>query len=193
MRPITRPTLALLLVAGMFGCAPPPPPAVIAAPKPPLPEAPTQNAPICVRPAEKAAFQMSELKSHLTVTAIQCKAEERYNAFVLKYRPELAGGEKTLSSFFARAYGKRAQTQQDDYITQLANAQSQFAVRSGNLYCPQNIGLFDDVMTVKTGSELPAFSQSKPIQQALAVQECPPPAPAAAKPAAKPAIPAKKS
>ena len=99
MRPSTRPTLALLLVAGLFGCAPPPPPAVIAAPRPPLPEAPTQNAPLCVRPAEKAAFQMSELKSHLTVTAIQCKAEERYNAFVLKYRPELAGGEKTLSSF----------------------------------------------------------------------------------------------
>ena len=183
-----RPPFALLLAAGLFGCSQPAPPAIVLAPKPPLPETPAQNAPVCVRPAEKAAFEMSTLKSHLTVTAIQCKAEENYNAFVLKYRPELAGSEKVLTGYFARAYGRRAQSQQDDYITQLANAQSQFAVRSGNLYCSQNIAMLSEVMAVKTGSELPAFAQTKPIQQALAVQECPT---APAKPAVKP-VPAKK-
>lgn len=184
------PLAVLALGAGLSGCSKPPPEPVRQAYVPPTPEPPAINAPVCVRPAEKAAFQMSTLKSHLTVTAIQCHAEERYNAFVLKYRPDLAGGEKVLSSYFARAYGRRAQSQQDDYITQLANAQSQFAVRSGNQYCPQNIGIFDQVMEVKAGSELPAFTQGKPIQQAIAVQDCadaPPPAkkPAAAKPAAK--------
>jgi hypothetical protein len=190
---LTLPLVALSLGVGLFGCAKAPPPAPrVAAVIPPTPEVPAQNAPVCVRPPEKAAFEMSTLKSHLTVTAIQCHAEERYNAFVMKYRPDLVGGEKVLTSYFARAYGKRAQSQHDDYITQLANAQSQFAVRSGNLYCPQNIGLFDEVMTVKAGSELPAFAQSKPIQQAIAVQDCPstpPPATkAAVKPAAKPAV-----
>lgn len=190
---LTVPFVALSLGAGLFGCTKAPPPAPQAAAViPPTPEPPGQNAPVCVRPPEKAAFEMSTLKSHLTVTAIQCHAEERYNEFVLKYRPDLAGGEKVLSSYFARAYGRRAQSQQDDYITQLANAQSQFAVRSGTLYCPQNIGMFDQVMTVKTGAELPAFAQSKPIQQAIAVQDCatapPPAAKAAAKPAPKPAV-----
>lgn len=187
---ITRslPLAVLALGAGLYGCSKPPPAPVQQAVVPPTPEAPGINAPVCVRPAEKAAFQMSTLKSHLTVTAIQCHAEERYNAFVLKYRPDLAGNEKVLSSYFARAYGRRAQSQQDDYITQLANAQSQFAVRSGNLYCPQNIGIFDQVMSVPTGKELPAFAQGQTMQQAIAVQDCPEaPPPAAKKPAAKPA------
>jgi hypothetical protein len=185
---IALPLAVLALGAGLSGCSKPPPPPVQQAYLPPTPEPPSLNAPVCVRPPERAAFEMSTLKSHLTVTAIQCHAEERYNAFVMKYRPDLVGGEKVLGTYFARAYGKRARTQQDDYITQLANAQSQFAVRSGSMYCPQNIGIFDEVMTVRTGADLPAFAQSHPIQQAIAVADCPPSPPAPVrKPAAKPA------
>lgn len=175
--------LAALAAGGLAGCTPPPPPepVVVAAPVPPKPEPPTQNAPMCVRTAEKAAFDVSVLKSNLVVIAVSCKSEERYNAFIRQFQPYLASNEKTLNGYFSRAYGKRAQAQQDDYVTSMANAQSQFGVRSGSLFCPQNLGLFDEVMAIKTGAELPGFAASKPIQQALAVQECPAAPPPAAK------------
>ena len=119
------------------------------------------------------------------VTAVTCKSEERYNTFIRQFQPYLASNDKTLTGYFNRAYGKRAQSQQDDYITSLANAQSQFGIRHGTLFCEQNLGLFDEVMTLKSPTELPGFAAAKPIQQALAVQECPsapPPTPAKKKP-----------
>ena len=171
--------LAALAAGGLVGCTPPPVPVVEARqPEPPVPVPPTQNAPMCLRTAEKAAVDVSTLKSHMVVTAISCKSEERYNAFITQFKPYLANNEKVLSGYFSRAYGKRGQSAQDDYITTLANAQSQFAVRAGTLYCRQNMAMFDEVMALKTGTDLPGYANSKPIQQALAVQECPPPAPA---------------
>lgn len=171
-----------IAAGGLFGCTQPPPPApvVVAAPVPPTPEPPTQNAPMCAKPQEKAAFDVSALKSNLMVTAVTCKSEERYNAFIQQFQPYLASNDKTLGGYFNRAYGKRGQAQQDDYITSLANAQSQFGVKHGTLFCQQNLGMFDEVMAVKSGADLPTFAAAKPIQQALAVQECPAtPAPAA--------------
>lgn len=176
--------LAAVAASGLAGCTPPPPPAPVAEappPPPPKPEPPTQNAPMCVRAPEKAAFDVSALKSNLMVTAVTCKSEERYNAFIRQFQPYLATNEKTLSGYFSRAYGKRATSQQDDYITSLANAQSQLGVKYGSLFCAQNVGMFDEVMAIKSGADLPAFAANKPIQQALAVQECPPPPPAPAK------------
>jgi hypothetical protein len=178
-----------LPILGLIGCGdktPPAPPPKVAEAVPPAPVPPTDQAPICVRPPEKAAFDVVGLKSQLMVTAISCKAEEKYNAFVMKYRPDLVGQEKSLDAFFGRAYGRRAQAQHDDFITQLANAQSQLGIKSGDAFCRQNVNMLDDVMTLKTGTELPQYAASKPIQQALAVQDCPPPAAPAPKPAPAP-------
>lgn len=181
MRPYA---LALIAAVALHGCAQPPKVAEAPPPPPPpSPTPPTQNAPMCARPQEKAAFDVSALKSHLMVTAVTCHTEERYNAFIHQFQPYLATNEKTLSGFFQRAYGRRAQSSQDDYITNLANAQSQLGVKAGTLFCSYNLGMFDEVMQVKAGQDLPSFSQSKPIQQAMAVQECPPPAPPKAAPA----------
>ena len=37
------------------------------------------------------------------VTALTCGADERYNAFVTKYRPELTAQDRALGSYFTRA------------------------------------------------------------------------------------------
>ncbi len=180
---LMRVPVTLLLAAGLLGCshvAAPPAPAPVAFAVPPTPEPPTQHAPMCARPPEKAAFDVAGLKSQLMVTALACQSEEKYNAFVVRYRSDLVGDEKSLSAFFGRAYGKRAQQEHDDYITQLANAQSQLGIKAGTDFCRQNAAMLDEVMTLKSGADLPAFAASKPIQQSLAVQECPDaPAPAA--------------
>jgi hypothetical protein len=87
-------------------------------------------------------------------------------------RPALATKEKNLTAFFNRAYGKRGQTEHDKYITELANMQSDLAVKSGDRFCSINSGIFDQVMPLSTVEQLAGYAQSKPIQQALAVDEC---------------------
>ena len=185
-----RPTYAVLLVtglaAGLAGCAPPPAPLAPQAavlPPPPTPVVPSQTAPLCVKPAEKMAFDVSALRTHLVLTAITCKTEDQYNAMVAKYKPDLAGSEKILNGYFSRAYGRSGQSRQDDYNTQLISAQSQLAGKAGSLFCRIYTPMYDEVMALPSGEALPAYAASKPIQQALVISECPPQAAPAAKPA----------
>ena len=176
---------AIVFAAGLVGCTPPPPPPppAVAAYVPPGPTAPTQHAPICARPPEKAAFDMNGLKSELMVIAVSCHTPDRYNEFVSRFKGDLNSGEKALNTFFSRAYGRRAQQEHDDYITQLANAQSELGIHQGTAFCALSTSMFDDVLALKrsTPEDLPRFAATKPIQQSLAVDECPDsPAPASA-------------
>ena len=105
---------------------------------PPLPEPPA--APWCARPAEITAFSVAALKSDLMVAAVSCQADEKYNAFVTRYRPSLVAAEKTTESYFSRNDKRRWQQARDDYITQLANAQSQRAMVLGSQFCATHAG-----------------------------------------------------
>ena len=87
--------------------------------------------------------------------------------------PGTCNERKNLSAFFTRAYGKRSRTEHDKYITELANLQSQRVLKSGDRFCSINTGMFDQVMPLSTVEQLATYAQSKPIQQALAVDECP--------------------
>ena len=138
----------------------------------------------CVRPVDYGAFDVTALKTHLMVTALTCAADEKYNAFVIKYRPELASMDKALGGYFSRAHGRRARQQQDDYITQLANSRSQDGLRQGSLFCAQNLGTFDEVMALRSSAELTDYAAGKSVLQPIAFTECGPqasPAPRARK------------
>jgi hypothetical protein len=139
----------------------------------PTPTLPPQHAPICARPAEKAAIDVSALLSQLQLITLTCHTRDKYNALIPHLRPALATKEKDLSAFFTRAYGKRAQAEHDKYITELANLQSQLQLKSGDRFCSISASMFDQVMPLSTVDELATYAQSKPIQQALAVDECP--------------------
>ncbi len=128
----------------------------------------------CARTPEKAAFDVAGLKSQLMVTAITCKAEEKYNAFVTRFRPDLVSNDKTLSTYFTRSFGRRAQAEHDDYITSLANAQSQSGIKVGTAFCDQTISLFDEAMRVKSGTELATLAGSKSLVQPIVLIECAP-------------------
>lgn len=134
----------------------------------------------CVRSNDYPAFDITALRTKLMVTALTCGADEKYNAFIVKYRPELMVQDKALGSYFARAHGRRARQQQDDYNTQLANSQSQTGLRQGSLYCRYNLGTFDEVMALRSGAELPDFAAGKSVVQPISMGECgATPAPAA--------------
>lgn len=128
----------------------------------------------CARPADHSAFDVAGLKSQLMVTALTCSADQRYNAFVMKYRPDLVAQEKLLNTYFSRAYGRAAVKRHDDYITQLANSQSQSGLKQGTLFCERNIGIFDEVMALHSGAELPDFAAGKALAQPVSLADCGP-------------------
>ena len=139
----------------------------------PAPAPPPLHSPICARPVEKEAIDVSALLSELQLITLTCHTNGEYNSLILHLRPALATKEKSLDSFFARAYGKRGQFEHDRYITELANLQSQFGLKSGARFCSINAGMFDQLIPLSTIEELATYARRKPIQQALAVNECP--------------------
>jgi hypothetical protein len=135
----------------------------------------------CMRTAEKAAFDIAGLKSQLMVIAIDCQAEEKYNSFVVRFRPDLQGSEKGLNNYFGRTAKGGTARAHDDYITSLANAQSQTALTRGTLFCDEHLAMFDQVLAVKDGRELVSYASGKGLTQPIDVVECPAPPPPAAK------------
>jgi hypothetical protein len=126
----------------------------------------------CVRPAEKAAFDVTALKSRLMVTALVCSSQERYNAFVTRYRAELLRNDRALQAYFNRVFGRRGQQLRDEYTTQLANSESQNGLSQGSLFCQNNVPLFDKVMAVPEQG-LADFAAGQAIAQPIAVTPCP--------------------
>ncbi|MBV9755990.1 MAG: hypothetical protein JO047_02975 [Alphaproteobacteria bacterium] len=131
----------------------------------------------CARPAEHAAFDLAALKSALMVTALTCHAEDRYNQFVVRYRADLLKAEHALGAYFVRAHG--GQRALDDYITSLANAQSEAGIRLGGTICDQRLAMFDRVMALSSTAELPRFAGTQAIPQPQPLADCPAPARAA--------------
>jgi hypothetical protein len=126
----------------------------------------------CARPAERAAFDVTALKSQLMVTALACNVQERYNQFVIRYRNDLVQEERLLSKFFSRASARSGRQDLDDYITSLANAQSEAGTKLGAGFCEQRIAMFDQVMALHSATELPHFAAGQPILQPKTLTDC---------------------
>jgi hypothetical protein len=129
----------------------------------------------CAKPADVAAFDVAAIKSKLMVTALTCDQRDRYNDFVQRFRSELVAHERALHAYFARAFGGRAQHEQDDYITSLANSQSESGIHQGTLFCQQNVGIFTEVLALAKGADLPAYAAGKQFVQPIDVAACPAP------------------
>lgn len=115
----------------------------------------------CASQADQAVFDVQALKGKLTVLAITCRADERYNAFVEKYRPALVANERQFTVYFKGQKGNRSQAEQDSYVTSLVNAMSSFTTTEGTDFCGRNTPLFDEVMTLRSASELAPYAAGK--------------------------------
>lgn len=129
----------------------------------------------CARPPEVAAFHVAKLKSQLMVTALACDVRDRYNDFVLRFRADLMVKERALTGYFARAFGGRGQQAHDDYITTLANAQSEAGIQQGTLLCQRTVGLFDAVLSLPNGADLASFAAQSDLVQSFDLVACPAP------------------
>jgi hypothetical protein len=126
----------------------------------------------CVRDPERAAIDVEGLKSELMVTALQCDARPRYNAFVNRYKGELNSDEKQLGGYFSRSYGRTSRTQQDSYITNLANGQSNAGTKQGTLFCQQHLPMFDEVMALRSDAELAEYAAGQDLTQPISEDVC---------------------
>jgi hypothetical protein len=130
----------------------------------------------CAKPADLSAFDIAGLKTKLMVTALTCNQQDRYNEFITRFRSDLMGHEKALHAYFARVFGGgRAQREHDDYVTSLANTQSESGIRQGTLFCQQNVGIFTEVLSLAKGDDLVRYAASKSLPQPIAVTACPAP------------------
>ncbi|GBR05928.1 hypothetical protein [Acetobacter oeni] len=126
----------------------------------------------CGSSPAREAFDIQGLKSELMVTALSCKAQDRYNDFVAKFRSSLLTGEQRLNTYFKTTYGKSAQREHDDYITQLANVQSERGIQSGTIFCLQRLGMFDEVAALDDDHDLSKYAQAKDIMQPATFEIC---------------------
>ncbi len=126
----------------------------------------------CAGPSDRHAFDVEGLKSELMVMALSCGAQPQYNAFVARYQTDIAREEGALASYFKHAYGKGAQKAHDDYITQLANVQSDRGLKLGTQFCIRNVDMFDEVQALHDGAELPDYARGRDIVQPMAFTTC---------------------
>ena len=133
---------------------------------------PVARAEPCLRPAEKMGFDVASLKSEMMVVAISCQAQDSYNRFIARFRHELQTGERSVHQYFARLAGRNASQRYDDYVTNLANVQSEEGVQQGTLFCQQHIAMFDEVMGLSGESSLAQYAQGKRLPQAMLLAAC---------------------
>ncbi len=126
----------------------------------------------CTGPQDRTAFDTEGLKSQLMVTALACKQQDKYNQFMETYKPAVAAQEKVLGAYFKRQYGRQYQKAYDDYISNLANVQSDNSLKSGTAFCYEFQTMFDEVMSLHDASELEYYANSQAIVQPMAFSTC---------------------
>lgn len=135
-----------------------PPQARAPDPIPPRPVADVLNPTACVPETTRTAFQVTALKSQLMVAALSCQQDSHYNGFIERNRRELVAHDRELTQWFRRTYGRQGQRRMDDFITSLANAQSQEGIRQGGSFCSNMGPLFREVSNIQS---MPALAATK--------------------------------
>jgi hypothetical protein len=117
----------------------------------------------CMAPADRAAFDVQALRSEMMVLATGCSDDAQYNAFITRYQPQLQANERDIDAWFKRKFGKRAQTEHDRFVTDLANAQSSAGTKMGSDFCPHNAMIFQEVMALQSAGDLPPFAAGQEL------------------------------
>ena len=114
----------------------------------------------CSSTTDESAFDVSALKSELSVLAVACDDDKEYNAFVEHDRSELVREDGVVNAWFKKSYGRAAQAKYDSYITLQANEQGLSGQHEGSDFCPRLKSVFNEVMAVPLSS-LPEYAAGK--------------------------------
>jgi hypothetical protein len=117
----------------------------------------------CASPADQSAFEIQALRSELMVLATGCNEDQRYNAFMRRYQPDLQANERAIAAYFKRNYGRSGQSEHDRFVTDMANARSRAGTQLGSDFCARNSMIFTEVMALRNSAELPDFAAGKDL------------------------------
>ncbi|HTZ70337.1 MAG TPA: hypothetical protein VMB71_06780, partial [Acetobacteraceae bacterium] len=126
----------------------------------------------CTEPDDRAAFDVMSLKSELTVTALACHQQDKYNEFMRAYHPAVMDADRKVENYFKRVYGRKSQSMHDEYITTLASADEQDGLTNGTAFCGEYSEMFDEVMSLHDASELPDYAHSQALAQPVSFKTC---------------------
>lgn len=116
------------------------------------------NAQNCLWPTEKAAFEIVTLKNTLMVAALSCQRTDEYNDFVLRFQPFMQSQQSVVDRYFSRIGGAAGRAQEDGFMTQLSNDESQQGLTMGVQYCAGAAALFNEVLSVADQVALTAIA-----------------------------------
>jgi hypothetical protein len=115
----------------------------------------------CASLADQTAFEVQALRSELMVLATGCHDDDRSNAFIRRYQPDLQANERLINSYFQHRYGRAGQTEHDRFVTELANAMSRQGSDLGGDFCPRNGMIFNEVLALRSSGELQDYAAGK--------------------------------
>jgi hypothetical protein len=136
----------------------------------------------CLLPPDREAFTVIALKSALMVGALSCGHSEQYDDFMTKFQSFIENEQHVLDAYFVRAGGLANETDEDSFITSLANSQSVASIAEGPDFCAGNADLFDLLLSLKDRAALESFiSDNTPAPPAgftlcAPTRDAPPPA-----------------
>src|SRR3978361_1391132 len=133
----------------------------------------------CTSLSDQSAFEVQALRSELMVLATGCHDDDRYNAFMRRYQPDLQANERDIIAYFKHRYGRGGQVEHDRFVTELANAISRQGSDLGGDFCPRNGMMFHEVLALQSTTELADFAAGKNLVPA-SVEICAPMASSAA-------------
>ncbi|MBP0443739.1 hypothetical protein J8J14_03015 [Roseomonas sp. SSH11] len=137
----------------------------------------------CLRPAEKAAFEVRSLQSQLMVAALICKQDEQYNSFVRQFQAPLASAWEGMSTHYRRTNGAVGVRMRDNFVTELANVQQMDSGRQGSQFCQNVASLFTAAMAApKTSEGLASLAVANNLSNPHGRSECSATTPAASSP-----------
>ncbi len=74
-----------------------------------------------VAPKHTLALSVRTLQSDMMVAALSCNERDHYNAFAIRFRPEIQKQGGALKSYFKSLHGQNATREINAYVTDLAN------------------------------------------------------------------------
>jgi hypothetical protein len=166
---------SLCVITALFltSCKLPPAPVHQAQFVPPPPTKPAGRMPVCAHPEEIDASRIIGLQTQLMQIALSCGGDDKYDGFVRKFQPQLEKQRDVLAAFFARAYGHgRSRSAYDEYVTQLADAESTYNLASGVDFCTLSKATLDQAPSLSSGDDLASFVAKVPVQQPTEFQAC---------------------
>ncbi|HQT68456.1 MAG: hypothetical protein B7Z78_09640 [Rhodospirillales bacterium 20-60-12] len=126
----------------------------------------------CVPSTQQKAIEVIGLKSSLMVGALACGQRPQYDQFMTRFQPHILAEQHVMDSYFRKLHGRLGQTNEDAYVTNLANSQSEVGITQGVVFCQNTAAVFNRVAALTTQDQLDQFAEAEPAPQPVVIVAC---------------------